>query len=108
LELAGDWTVGPEKAALNRAGGASVYRFRSRDLHLVLGPGAANKPCDFASRSMAPHRARTRHDVDAEGMGVVTDQRLCQLVRQSGPISDHTFAFEFLDPGVEAYAFTFG
>jgi hypothetical protein len=47
-------------------------------------------------------------DVDAEGNGVVSGQRLYQLVRQSGPITDRTFEIEFLDPGVQAYAFTFG
>ena len=106
---AGSWTVGPEKAVLEKAGGGLVYRFRSRDLHLVLGPEAANKPVRFRVTidGAAPGQNHGT-DVDAEGMGVVTDQRLYQLVRQSGPISDHTFAIEFLDPGVEAYSFTFG
>ena len=47
-------------------------------------------------------------DVMADGTGTVTEQRLYQLVRQSGDVTDHTFAIEFLDPGVQAYAFTFG
>ncbi len=38
----------------------------------------------------------------------MTEQRLYQLIRQSGPVADHTFEIQFLDPGVEAYAFTFG
>jgi hypothetical protein len=46
--------------------------------------------------------------VGADGQGVVTGQRLYQLVRQSDQISDRTFEIQFLDPGVQAYAFTFG
>jgi hypothetical protein len=47
-------------------------------------------------------------DIDAEGNGVVMTQRLYQLVRGSGAVADHTFEIRFLDPGVQAYAFTFG
>jgi hypothetical protein len=47
-------------------------------------------------------------DVDHEGSGTVTEQRLYQLIRQSGPIADRQFEIEFLDSGVEAFAFTFG
>jgi len=47
-------------------------------------------------------------DVDDRGEGTVTEQRLYQLVRQSGPIVDRQFEIEFLDSGVEAFAFTFG
>lgn len=47
-------------------------------------------------------------DVDAQGYGTVSGQRLYQLVRQPGVIADRTFSIEFLDPGVDAYAFTFG
>ena len=69
----------------------------------------ANKPVRFRVTidGAAPGQNHGT-DVDAEGMGVVTDQRLYQLVRQSGVITDHTFEIEFLDPGAEAYAFTFG
>jgi Thioredoxin like C-terminal domain len=63
---------------------------------------------DSASRSTARHPATATADVDADGQGVVTGQRLYQLVRQSGAIADHTFEIRFLDPGVQAYAFTFG
>jgi hypothetical protein len=75
----------------------------------VLGPGAAGKPVHFRVTidGAAPGEARGT-DVSADGTGVVTEQRLYQLVRQSGDVADHTFAIEFLDPGVEAYAFTFG
>ena len=46
--------------------------------------------------------------MDADGNGVVTTQRLYQLVRAGGSVADHTFEIRFLDPGVQAYAFTFG
>ena len=107
--LAGDWTVGGERASLNDKDGAIVYRFHARDLHLVLGPGDDGKPVRFRVTvdGAAPgdnHGA----DIDADGQGVVTGQRLYQLVRQSGAVADHTFEIKFLDPGVQAYAFTFG
>jgi len=47
-------------------------------------------------------------DTNPEGTGVVTGQRLYQLVRQKGRVRDRTFTIEFLDPGVEAFSFTFG
>jgi cytochrome c biogenesis protein CcdA/thiol-disulfide isomerase/thioredoxin len=107
--LAGDWTVSAEDAALTKSGGRIVYRFHARDLHLVLGPGADGKPVRFrvtidGEAPGADHGA----DVDADGMGVVEGQRLYQLIRQHGAIADRTFAIEFLDPGVQAFAFTFG
>jgi thiol-disulfide isomerase/thioredoxin len=107
--LLGDWTVGKEDAVLNEKGGSIVYRFHARDLHLVLGPGPDGKPVRFriAIDGMAPGASHGT-DVDAGGQGIVTGQRLYQLIRQSGDIVDHTFEIEFLDPGVAAYAFTFG
>lgn len=107
--LAGDWTITGENAALNQPGGRIVYRFHARDLHLVLGPGADGKPVRFRV-TIDGHAPGADHgtDTDAEGNGVVDGQRLYQLVRQSGAIADRTFAIEFLDPGVQAYAFTFG
>ncbi len=107
--LSGDWTVGPEDAALNKPDGRIAYRFHARDLHLVLGPGADNKPVRFRiSIDGAAPGANHGADVDTNGLGVVDGQRLYQLIRQSGAISDRTFEIEFLDPGVQAYAFTFG
>jgi Thioredoxin like C-terminal domain len=47
-------------------------------------------------------------DTDAEGNGTVGEHRLYQLIRQQGPVSDHTFTIEFEDPGVQAFSFTFG
>ncbi|MDR5663979.1 cytochrome c biogenesis protein DipZ [Burkholderia cenocepacia] len=107
--LAGTWSVGAECAALAAPDGRIVYRFHARDLHLVLGPGANGRPVRFRVTldGTAPGAAHGA-DVDAQGYGTVTGQRLYQLVRQPGAIADRTFAIEFLDPGVDAYAFTFG
>ena len=107
--LSGDWTVGKEEGALDSAGGSIVYRFHARDLHLVLGPGSDGKPVRF--RVTIDGRAPGDDhgtDTDASGEGTVTGQRLYQLVRQKGAVADHTFEIRFLDPGVQAYAFTFG
>ncbi|VWD60597.1 cytochrome C biogenesis protein [Burkholderia lata] len=107
--LAGAWQVGAERASLAAPSGRIVYRFHARDLHLVLGPGADGQPVRFRVTidGAAPGAAHGT-DVDAQGYGTVTGQRLYQLVRQPGAIADRTFAIEFLDPGVNAYAFTFG
>ncbi|WP_175947891.1 cytochrome c biogenesis protein DipZ [Burkholderia pyrrocinia] len=107
--LAGTWQVGAERASLAAPAGRIVYRFHARDLHLVLGPGANGQPVRFrVTLDGAAPGAAHGADVDAQGYGTVTGQRLYQLVRQPGAIADRTFAIEFLDPGVDAYAFTFG
>ena len=107
--LAGDWHVAAQYARLQRPTGRIIFRFHARDLHLVLGPGAEDKPVHFVIRidGAAPGDA---HGSDAapDGSGVVTAERLYQLVRQKGPVTDHTFEIEFLDRGVQAYSFTFG
>jgi thiol-disulfide isomerase/thioredoxin len=106
--LSGNWTISPENAALNEKDGSIVYRFHARDLHLVLGPAPESGPVRFrVTIDGAPPGNSHGSDVDAEGQGVVASQRLYQLVRQSGPITDHTFEIQFLDPGVQAFAFTF-
>jgi cytochrome c biogenesis protein CcdA/thiol-disulfide isomerase/thioredoxin len=107
--LSGDWTVGGQSASLNKTDGAISFRFHARDLHLVLGPGVGGKPVRFRVTidGAAPGESHGA-DIDANGDGVVTDHRLYQLVRQSGPIKDRTFTIQFLDPEVQAYAFTFG
>jgi hypothetical protein len=104
--LSGDWTIGREKAVLARPGGAITFRFHARDLHLVMG---ADHPVRFRV-SIDGHRPGADHgvDTDADGNGVVQGQRLYQLIRQRGDIQDRTFRIEFLDPGVEAFSFTFG
>lgn len=107
--LEGQWNVGPERATSSAPAGRIVYRFHARDLHLVLGPGADGKPVRFKVLidGKAPGEAHGT-DVAPDGSGNVTEQRLYQLVRQSGAVTDRTFSIEFLDPGVSAYAFTFG
>jgi len=105
--LAGAWTDHGEAAVLSAAPGSILFRFHARDLHLVLGPGAA--PVRFRIRidGRAPG-ADHGADCDEQGFGTVTEDRLYQLVRQHGTIEDRTFEIEFLDPGVQAFAFTFG
>ncbi|MEI7037321.1 cytochrome c biogenesis protein DipZ [Fulvimonas yonginensis] len=107
--LDGRWSVHAENAALERAGGRIVYRFRGRDLHLVLGPGPDGRPVRFRVTldGKAPGDDRGM-DIDADGNGTVTEQRLYQLVRQRHGSGEHVFEITFLDPGVRAYAFTFG
>jgi cytochrome c biogenesis protein CcdA/thiol-disulfide isomerase/thioredoxin len=107
--LVGTWTIGAEFAALHAAGGRIAIRFHARDLHLVLAPGTAGAAIRFrVTLDGAPPGADHGTDVDAEGWGSVRDGRLYQLIRQSAPIGDRSFEIEFFDPGVRAYAFTFG
>ncbi|MDM0026444.1 cytochrome c biogenesis protein DipZ [Variovorax saccharolyticus] len=107
--LGGNWTVEAERAVLNRAGGRIAYRFQARDLHLVLGPSADGKPVRFIVRvdGKAP-LADHGFDTDPEGRGTIDGERLYQLVRQSAGSKSRLFEIEFLDPGAQAYAFTFG
>jgi thiol-disulfide isomerase/thioredoxin len=107
--LRGRWRVGGEMAALQAAPGRLVFRFRARDLHLVLGPGPERKPVRFrVLLDGQPPGADHGMDVDAAGNGVVREQRLYQLIRQKDAVQEHEFTIEFLDAGVEAYSFTFG
>ncbi|HEY4254158.1 MAG TPA: cytochrome c biogenesis protein DipZ [Roseomonas sp.] len=107
--LSGDWTVGAEHAQLDAADGGITYRFHARDLHLVLGPAADGRPVRFrVTIDGQPPGENHGTDTDAEGNGVVDGQRLYQLLRQTGAIGDRTFEIRFLDPGVQAFAFTFG
>lgn len=107
--LAGVWNAQAEQASLDQAGGRIVYRFKARDLHLVLGPGLDGKPVRFrVSIDGAAPGVDHGSDVSADGVGSVKEQRLYQLLRQAGPVRERTFAIEFLDAGVQAYAFTFG
>jgi thiol-disulfide isomerase/thioredoxin len=107
--LSGDWTLQKEAAALNAANGRIVYRFHARDLHLVMGPAMRGAAVRFRVLvDGQPPGAAHGIDVDAQGQGVAVEQRLYQLIRQASPIADRTFEIEFLDPGVEAFSFTFG
>jgi len=107
--LSGDWTVKKEATALNKANGRIAYRFHARDLHLVMGPAAPATSVRFRVLiDGQPPGAAHGIDVDEQGNGTVTQQRLYQLIRQPKPIADRQFEIEFLAPGAEVFAFTFG
>jgi thiol-disulfide isomerase/thioredoxin len=107
--LAGDWTMEEKAVALNAERGQIACRFHARDLHLVMGPSAPAAPVRFQVRidGQAPGAAHGT-DVDEQGNGTVTEPRLHQLIRQPGRVTDRTFEITFLDPGAQAYSFTFG
>ena len=107
--LSGDWTVRAEYAELSGEAGSVMLRFHARDLHLVLGPAADGKPLSFRiTVDGQPPGADAGLDVDADGRGVASGERLYQLVRQRGPVRERTFEIRFDAPGARAYAFTFG
>jgi hypothetical protein len=107
--LSGDWTVEQQATVLNKANGRIAYRFHARDLHLVMGPAARGTSMRFRVLiDGQPPDAAQGIDVDDQGNGTVTEQRMYQLIRQPKPVSDRQFEIEFLDSGVQAYAFTFG
>ena len=107
--LAGSWRAGAEAATAAAPGARILFRFHARDLHLVLGPAKDGKPVRFrVTIDGKPPGADHGLDVDAGGNGVVSAQRLYQLVRQHETPADRLFQIEFLDPGVQAFAFTFG
>jgi len=94
---------------LNAPNGGITYRFHARDLHLVMGPGQPQASVRFRVRiDGQPPGAARGGDIDEQGYGTVVEQRLYQLIRQPDAISDRHFEIEFLGPGVEAFAFTFG
>jgi thiol-disulfide isomerase/thioredoxin len=107
--LSGEWSTRTQSTLLKKAGGRIAYRFHARDLHLVMGPAKRGASVRFRVLidGAAPGAAHGV-DVDELGTGVVVEQRLYQLVRQPRPIVDRRFDIEFLDAGVEAFAFTFG
>jgi hypothetical protein len=98
-----------QAVVLNEAEGRIAYCFHARDLHLVIGPAARGTPIRFRVLiDGQPPGAAQGTDVDDQGNGTVTEPRLYQLIRQPGPVTERTFEVTFLDPGVQAYAFTFG
>jgi len=107
--LSGDWTVGKRAVASNSPNGRISYSFHARDLHLVMGPATRDASVRFRlTIDGQPPGAAHGIDVDAQGNGTVTEQRLYQLIRQPKPIADRRFEIEFLEPGVEAFVFTSG
>jgi thiol-disulfide isomerase/thioredoxin len=107
--LGGAWNVAAERAALESAPGKIVFLFHSRDLHMVLGPANNGAPVRFrvTLNGVAPGEDHGT-DTAADGTGEVKEPRMYQLVRQKGQIKDVLFEIEFLDPGAEAFSFTFG
>jgi len=107
--LSGDWDVERRATVLNAPDGKIAFRFHARDVHLVMGPSARGASVRFrVSLDDEPPGDAHGLDVDEQGEGSVTQQRLHQLIREPGRITDRTLEISFLDPGVEAYAFTFG
>ena len=107
--FSGKWVDHEQIAVLKSPGGKILFHFHARDLHLVLGPTTDGKPVRYRVTidGQAPGENHGV-DTDAEGNGIVTENRLYQLVRQKGAVADHIFAIEFEDPGVQAFSFTFG
>ena len=107
--LSGNWAMKKNASVLNRASGWIAYRFHARDVHLVMGTSATGAPVRFRVLiDGQPPGAAHGVDVNDKGEGTVIEQRMYQLIRQPMPIIDRQFEIEFLDPGVEAFVFTFG
>jgi thiol-disulfide isomerase/thioredoxin len=107
--LAGDWTIERGASVLNQADGRIALRFHARDVHLVMGPRPRDTSVPFRVLvDGEPPGAAHGLDVDEQGHGTLSQQRLYQLIRERRSITDRTFEISFLAPGVEAYAFTFG
>ena len=107
--LLGNWTVRSDAVALNSPNGRIAFQFHARDLHLVMGMARSGTSARFRVRlDGEPASAAHGADVEPDGTGTATDQRMYQLIRQHKPITDRLFEIEFLDPGVEAGVFTFG
>jgi thiol-disulfide isomerase/thioredoxin len=106
--LDGEWTIGPENVTLDQAGGTIAFRFHARDAHLVLSRGAGEPiPFRVLLDGEAPGLSHGV-DVGEDGNGLLLDGRMYQLVRQHDAVRERTLEITFLEPGAEAYAFTFG
>jgi thiol-disulfide isomerase/thioredoxin len=107
--LSGSWNVGAESGILEATPGRILFRFHSRDLHMVLGPVKNGKPIHFkVTLDGGAPGADCGVDSGPDGNGEIKEPRLYQLIRQKGQVKDRTFEIEFLDPGVQAFSFTFG
>jgi Thioredoxin like C-terminal domain len=105
----GSWNVNAESAVSQAPSGRIVFRFHSRDLHLVMAPTKDGNPVRFrATLDGAAPGADCGTDSAPDGTGEVREPRLYQLIRQKGPVKERIFEIEFLDPGVQALDFTFG
>jgi thiol-disulfide isomerase/thioredoxin len=106
--LAGEWMIGAENVALGEAGGSIAFRFQARDVHLVLSREAGEPiPFRVLLDGEAPGPSHGE-DVDEDGTGLLREGRLYQLVRQHDAVRERTLQITFLEPGAEAYGFTFG
>jgi thiol-disulfide isomerase/thioredoxin len=107
-ELAGEWNVGAESVVLEQAGGSIVFPFHARDAHIVLSRGAG-EPIPFrVLLDGEPPGSAHGVDVDEDGNGVLREGRMYQLVRQRDGVRARTLEITFLEPGAQAYSFTFG
>ena len=107
--LTGNWTAGAQATTVNEAGGRITYRFQARDLNLVAGPQIPGTAVRFQlSLDGQPPGDNHGGDTDAQGQGTITEQRLYQLIRQRGPVTERTLDLTFLDPGAQTFSFTFG
>jgi thiol-disulfide isomerase/thioredoxin len=107
--LSGDWTIGRKAVRSDVAGGRLSFRFRARDVNLIMGPAEGAEPVEFRVRLDGDPPGTARGvDVDDRGEGVAADRRLYQLVRQPGDVHERTVEITFLERGVEAFVFTFG
>jgi len=106
--LDGEWTVGRENVVLGEAGGSIAHRYQARDAHLVLSRSTPDPiPFRVFLDGQAPGPAHGV-DIDEEGNGLLRHSRLYQLVRERDTVGERTLEIAFLEPGAEAYAFTFG
>jgi len=107
--LSGEWTITESASRVEKTGGRIAYRFHARDLHLVMGLPNGKTPVRFRVL-IDGHPPGPSHgtDVDEQGNGTASEQRLYQLIRQPGAIEDRQFEIEFLDSGAAALCFTFG
>jgi thiol-disulfide isomerase/thioredoxin len=107
--LAGEWTVKGKAVVMNAPNGKIVYRFHARDVNLIAGPPRGAPAVRFAVKvDGKPPGVAHGTDIDEQGTGMAARQRTYQLVRQQGAIADREFEIQFVEPGVEAFCFTFG
>jgi hypothetical protein len=106
--LAGDWTMGKEAISVNKPGGRIAFSFHARDLNLIMAPPGERAARFSVFLDGQPTKAGRRSDLGEDASGDLAEPRTYQLVRQAKPIVDRRFEIEFLDPGAQAFCFTFG
>lgn len=94
-ELMGAWKIDGEYAMLVEGEGAIRIAFTADKVNLVMGSGA-------------PVRAEILVDGVSHKQVVIQEEGLYNLVDLGGSYGSHVMEIRFLDPGVSAYAFTFG